>query len=96
MMIMTLCLMVYNVAQHKLREALKQANEEIPHQLKGKTTQKPTMRWVCQLFNGVSVVLINSKKHCQEIVTNVKDILKRIIQLFGRRACDIYGVIFDG
>jgi transposase len=96
MMIMTLCLMVYNVAQHKLREALKQANEEVPHQLKGKTTQKPTMRWVCQLFNGVSVVVINRLKHCQEIVTNVKDVLTRIIQFFGKRACDIYGVIFDG
>ena len=33
MMVMTLCLLVYNYAQHKLRKSLKLANETLPNQL---------------------------------------------------------------
>ena len=33
MMVMTLCLLVYNFAQHRLRDSLKQHNTTIPNQL---------------------------------------------------------------
>ena len=33
MMIMTLCLMVYNIAQYRLREALVEKKETLPNQI---------------------------------------------------------------
>ncbi len=51
MMIMTLCLMIYNVARHRLREALKNQNETLPNQL-NKPVQNPTMRWIFQIMEG--------------------------------------------
>ena len=91
MMIMTLCLMVYSVAQHQLREALKKANETIPNQLK-KPTQNPTMTWVCRLFHGVGIVLLNLGTGVQMIVANLNDLTKRIISYFGIHAEIIYGI----
>jgi transposase len=91
MMIMTLCLMVYSVAQYRLREALKQTNNTIPSQSK-KPTQKPTMAWVCRLFHGVGVVLLNLASGVQEVVANLNDVTKRIVSYFGTHAEVIYGL----
>jgi transposase len=91
MMIMTLCLMVYSVAQHQLREALKKANETIPDQRK-KPTQKPTMTWVYRLFHGVGVVLLNFESGTQTVVANLTEVTKRIVRYFGAYAEVIYGL----
>ena len=48
MMVMTLCLMVYNVAEYRLRKSLKTAKETLPNQ-KGKEIDNPTLRWIFQL-----------------------------------------------
>jgi transposase len=94
MMVMTLCLMVYNVAQHDLRKALEKANETVPTQTK-KTTQKPTMKWICQMFSGVSVVFIKTNQKVLEIITNLKEDPEKIVRLFGKKACLIYGVPWE-
>ena len=46
-MVMGLALMVYSLAEHKLREAQEKENEVIPDQ-RNKPTKKPTMRRVFQ------------------------------------------------
>jgi len=50
-MIMGLALMVYSIAERKLREALEKAGETLPDQ-KGKPTKRPTIRRVFQVFEG--------------------------------------------
>ncbi len=55
MMVMTFCLMVYNISQYILRNKLKQQNDALPNQLK-KQVQNPTMRWIFQLMEGIGVV----------------------------------------
>lgn len=89
MMIMTLCLMVYSLAQHHLREALKIHNETVPDQRK-KPTQNPTMAWVCRLFNGVGVVSINISSVAQTGVANLTVLTQRIVSYFGPKAEFIY------
>jgi transposase len=54
-MIMTLCLLIYNLAQRQLRLALALSQETIPNQL-GKPTNSPTLRWVFQCFMAVHLV----------------------------------------
>ena len=51
MVVMTLCLMVYNVGQYKIREALKATDETVKNQV-GKSLQNPTLRWLFQRING--------------------------------------------
>lgn len=92
MMVMTLCLMVYNLAQYFLRQALQAYNDSIPDQLK-KPTQKPTMARVCRLFHGVQVWIIELSGHSQEIVVNLTEVLCKIIHYFGNVAEKIYGLL---
>ena len=55
MMVMTLCLMVYNVAEYRMRKKLATQKETLPNQ-KGKAISNPTLRWVFQLMEGVSII----------------------------------------
>ena len=91
MMVMTLCLMIYSIAQHKLRQALEQANETIPDQL-SKETKKPTMAWVFRLFHGVHVWTIRQGEKTQTLVVNLTTLMKRIISYFGPSAEKIYAL----
>lgn len=91
MMVMTLCLMVYNLAQHMLRESLKAHNAAIPDQLQ-KPTQKPSMERVCKLFRSVHIVIIAYDDHYQELVSNLTDVLRQIIRYYGSMAEKIYGL----
>lgn len=91
MMVMTLCLMVYNLAQHMLRESLKAHNATIPDQLQ-KPSQKPTMERVCKLFRSVHIVIIAYDDHYQELVSNLTDVLRQIIRYYGSMAEKIYGL----
>jgi transposase len=91
MMVMTLCLMVYAIAQYELRVALATAQDTIPNQLK-KETAKPSMKWVYRLFYGVQVITLCLSDVNQEIVINLKAVQKKIIRYFGPRAMEIYGL----
>lgn len=91
MMVMTLCLMVYAFAQYGFRRALQAANDTIPNQLK-KATDKPTMKWVYRLFQGVQVLTIQLGRKIQEIVINLNETTRKIIGYFGRKALQIYGL----
>lgn len=95
MMVMTLCLLVYNLAQYRLRETLKAQHETLPNQLK-KPVQNPTMRWVFQLMEGISIVCMivdESQGIVKEIITNFSELRQKIVRFFGDAACRIYGLI---
>lgn len=93
MMIMTLCLMVYNVGEHQLRESLDAQNDTLPNQL-GKQVKNPTFRWIFQLMEGISVVrVVDVVTGCVGMFISCIDNLQRkIIHLFGRHALEIYGI----
>ncbi len=94
MMVMTLCLMVYNIAQYRLREALKQQNETLPNQL-GKEVKNPTMRWVFQIMEGIGIVRFFDEdftKPIRELITNLNNLRKKIIFLMGENTIRIYGL----
>ena len=55
-MIMVLCLMIYSIAEWKLRTKLEEENETVPDQ-KGKPTKRPTMRWIFFNFQGITELI---------------------------------------
>lgn len=54
--LMVLCLLVYRLAEQRLSQHLAETGATVPNQLK-KPTQRPTMRWLFQCFEGISLVL---------------------------------------
>jgi transposase len=56
-LVMVLCLLVYRLAEHRLREHLAATGQTIPSQV-NKPTDRPTMRWVFQCFDGIDLLHI--------------------------------------
>jgi transposase len=56
-MIMVLALLVYSLAERKLRLQLAESGQSALNQV-GKETQTPTMRWVFQVFEGIDLLII--------------------------------------
>ena len=89
--IMTLSLLVYSIAQRKLRNLLQQNNMTVPNQLK-KPTKTPTLKWIFKLFKGINVVYVTINQIRQKIVEGINSLHKTIIELFGANAKIIYGL----
>ena len=79
LMIMTLCLLVYAALEYRLRLALADTQTTVPDQ-QGKPTQRPTMRWVFQLFVGIHVLLVAGQT---AMILNLKPPQQHVIQLLG-------------
>jgi transposase len=72
--VMVLCLLVYRLAEHHLRQRLVQTGATMPDQLK-KPTQWPTLRWVFQCFEGISLVFIQQGEVGEAVqVTGLTDL----------------------
>lgn len=90
-MIMGLCLLVYNLAQRKLRQQLEATNKGVKNQVK-KLTNKPTMRWIFQMFQAVHLVTTNGEKE----VSNLTQERQEILQHLGKYCCQYYLIISGG
>ena len=88
--IMTLSLLVYSIAQRRLRKKLETENKALPNQIK-QLTQKPTLRWVFQLLEGIHVVYIKTEEAESKVFTGIDDLKKQIIRLLPQSAQEIYG-----
>lgn len=93
LMVMCLSLLVYALSERKLRTELLHGDESIPNQL-GKPTQRPTMRRIFQIFEGIHVLLIKDSLGTQRQVLNLKSIHHRILDLLGAEVRNCY--IIDG
>ena len=93
-MIMALCLLIYALAEWHIRQQLEVLDQTIPDQ-RGKPTQKPTMRRIAQMFEGIDLLII---RHHGRIVD--RQILKltpvrlQIVTLFGSAVKNCYFVGF--
>ncbi len=56
MMLMGLCLLVYNLGQRQLRSSLKTEKATVKNQL-NKPTERPTLRWIFQYFQGIHILI---------------------------------------
>ena len=51
---MVLCLLVYRLAEVRVRQRLAATQQTVPDQLRRPTT-RPTMRWLFQCFEGIDL-----------------------------------------
>lgn len=87
-MVMVLTLMVYSIAEWKLRERLKETGETILDQVK-KQTQKPTLKWAFILMRGITEVKIEIDSKVVTQIANMDEVKDKIIRLMGKN-CEKY------
>ena len=87
--IMTLSLLVYSIAQQRLRNKLAEQNEVLPNQI-NLPSKQPTLRWVFQLMEGVNFVEIVINGICTRLIDGLCELKRRIVGLFGKTVENIY------
>jgi transposase len=85
MMVMSLAFMVYALGQRQIRQSLKHAQATLPDQ-KGKTTARPTLRWLCQCFLSVHLVWLDGVKS----LIKLSKPQQRILQFLGPNSRKYY------
>lgn len=78
LMIMTLCLLVYSALEFKIRTLLQQQDKTVKDRL-GKPTQKPSLRWIFETFEGIHQLYMGKKS----LILNLKPKHHIILDLLG-------------
>ncbi len=89
LMIMGISLLVYALAEHRVRQQLTERDETIPDQ-KGQPTQRPTMRRIFQMMEGIDVLLIEQSGIQRRFILNMTNLRRQIISLFSHHVQKIY------
>lgn len=89
LMVMTLSLLVFSLAEKDLREKLKENNDFVPDQ-KGQPTQNITMRRVFQMFEGIDVLKIETGGPPQRMILNLNEHHRKIFSYLGEEVRKCY------
>lgn len=89
LMVMTLALLVYAVAQRRLRQELARQNETIPNQI-NQPTNRPTLRWVFQVLEGIERIRLTVDGQVRNLITGLNEMKIKILRLFGKQVCQVY------
>ncbi|HEY4387854.1 MAG TPA: IS1634 family transposase [Ktedonobacteraceae bacterium] len=81
-LIMVLSLLVYRLAEHRLRTQLETMQQTIPNQV-NKPTARPTMRWVFQCFEGIELLHIHVGSMTESVVLRLQPLHQQILSLLG-------------
>ena len=89
LMVMGLSLLIYALAEHQVRTQLVERNETLPDQT-GKPTQKPTIRRVFQMMEGIDILIIDQAGFRQRVLLNMTDVRWQIVNLFSNHVQKLY------
>ena len=89
LMVMLLSLLVYGIAERRMRANLKTQNETLPDQLR-QTTQMPTLRWVFQLLEGINHIKITLQNKVYQLFEGITELRQKIVGLFGKSVENLY------
>lgn len=81
-LIMVLCLLVYRLAEFRLRARLAETSQTIPDQVQ-KATTRPTMRWVFQCFEGIELLHVHTGTSALLLVLRLQPVHRLILSLLG-------------
>lgn len=91
LMVMTLALLVYAIAQRRLRRALAEQDEQLPNQI-NVATPRPTLRWVFQLLDGINRIIVRTAAGIRTLIEGLTELRKKILRLFGPRVQQLYQI----
>jgi transposase len=90
-MVMTLALLVYSVAQRRLRQPCAQHHETVPNQI-NQPTPSPTLRWGFQLLEGIHHVRVTGQGQRHDLIEGLNDVQIKSLRLFGKQVCGLYQI----
>ncbi|HZC79538.1 MAG TPA: IS1634 family transposase, partial [Ktedonobacterales bacterium] len=77
--IMVLCLLVYKLAEVRVRQRLAATGQTVPDQLR-RPTARPTMRWLFQCFEGIDLLRVRLPDGSRETQTlRLTDVHQRVL-----------------
>jgi transposase len=91
LMVMTLALLVYSITQRRLRQQLARQNETIPNQI-NQPTERPTLRWVFQLLEGIHRVRVTGQETVHDLIEGLNAVQIKILRLLGEEVCRLYQI----
>ena len=91
LMVMSLALLVYSVAQRRLRKQLAVNHDTVPNQI-NQPTPSPTLRWVFQLLEGIHRVQVTVQGQVRDLIEGPNDVQIKILRLFGTEVCRLYQI----
>ncbi len=89
LMVMLLSLLVYGIAERRLRACLAEKKETLPNQLH-QEIEKPTLRWLFQLLYGIHCLTITTEKQTYHVIEGLTPLRQKILSLFGPTVANIY------
>ncbi|MBE0357738.1 IS1634 family transposase [Pseudoalteromonas aliena] len=87
LMVMTLSLLVYSIAQRRMRANMKKEKATIANQI-NKEISNPTLRWVFQCFEGINLLQQGDKIS----LDGFDEFREKIIRLIGGHALNLYKI----
>lgn len=87
--VMVLCLLVYRLAEHRLRRQLLATEQTVPTQI-NKPTNRPTMRWIFQCFEGIDLLHIRMGSHWHTQVLGLQALHQQVLRLLGPAYSQFY------
>ena len=91
LMVMVLSLLVYSIAERRMRNILKKSKETLPNQI-GQQTKTPTLRWVFQMMDGINFVKMEVNGKLSRIINGMNDTHMKIAILFGKTVSNLYQI----
>jgi transposase len=89
LMVMLLSLLVYGIAERRMRACLAEQEETLPNQIH-QATETPTLRWVFQLLYGIHYLEISIGEQTQQVIQGLTPLQEKILLLFGATVANIY------
>lgn len=80
--IMVLCMLIYRLAEFRLRARLAETQQTIPDQVH-KPTARPAMRWVFQCFEGIELLHVQTSTTSLVLVLRLQSVHQLILYLLG-------------
>jgi transposase len=90
-MVLFLCLLVYRLAEYRLRTHLAETEQTVPDQL-NRPTARPTMRWIIQCFEGIELLHIHSASGMQSLILRLQPVHRLVLALLGPPYEKIYTI----
>jgi len=66
-------------------------NETVPNQI-NQPTQRPTLRWVFQLLEGIHRIRVTSQGQVHNLIEGLGAVQTKILRLFGEEVCRLYQI----
>ena len=82
LMVMTLSLLMYSLAEMRIRSALKDKEQHIWNQKK-KPTNNPTVRWVFMIFEDVLLLYTRKGQRIDKQAMNIREEHRIVLRCLG-------------